>query len=88
MQPHLWGNLKITRLTLFMLLCTCVLMHHQLSLQINVGNDSESKMMECVTTSGFPKMVPFRQNKKVTIDTKHKKGDSRDTELGSIIWVF
>lgn len=53
-----------------------------------MGNDSESKILECVTTLGFPKMVPFRQNKKVTIDIKHKKGDSRDSELGSIIWVF
>ena len=73
-QSHLWGNWKISRLTVFMPLCTCVLTLHQLSLQISVDNDLRGKNQGHVTTSGFPQMVPFRHNKKVTTNVKKSQG--------------
>ena len=73
-QSHLCGNWKISRLTVFMPLCTRVLTLHQLSLQISVDNDSRGKNQGRGTTSGFPQMVPFRHNKKVTTDVKKSQG--------------
>ena len=83
-QSHLCGNWKISRLTVFMPLCTCVLTLHQLSLQISVDNDSRGKNQGRGTTSGFPQMVPFRHNKKVTMHCHYVVGRTKARKTAHI----